>query len=395
MTSGIDDLYTWCVQNGAYGNILLEEWTGIDEFGNIIQMSDIGKSSRKKMIWKCSKGHEWSASITQRTYQKTKCRKCKRNLNRCKDTLSEWCLDNGAYGRQLISEFQGLDEQGNQYKITEIAKSSNIRILWKCSDEHEWYALVRDRVYGHNTCPICRSLLKWCKDNGDFGNMLHEEFTGLCDDGNTYNINELGSKSPRRMMWKCNKGHKWYTSIASRTSKYTKCPMCSTVGTSYPEQFLYRAILQIYPNTISRGKFQGIEYDITIPEENTCIEYSGIIWHADKLGRDQMKSDICKENNIRFIQIYAHTGQIDTEDIFDENIIIYKSDYNSIESHNKQLTEILEHILKQFGHHISEIDIEKAQTEAFNFMHNIESEQDIIEENTESTIGYQIKPEDF
>ena len=222
-----------------------------------------------------------------------------------------------------------------------------------------------------------QSLYDWCINNGEYGKKLLSEF-GNGNNSQLY-IDEQGNKktprdytygSNKKIKWTCSKGHEWYTANTYRTYYKSGCPYCNNIGTSYPEQFLYRALLQLYPNTISRGRYKGFEYDITIPEEKTCIEYSGINWHADRLDRDKIKVNICKEHNVRFIQVYEHYGELNTENIFDNDLIIYKVDTNR-NIHKKQLVYILDHILKSFGHSISEIDIEKAQTEAFNFMHNI------------------------
>ena len=261
-------------------------------------------------------------------------------------------------------------------------------MLWKCSKGHEWYARIVDRTLDKTKCPYClediraeinsKSQLKvgendldtWCKQNGQWGEKLNLEWTGICDDGKTYNINEVTKSSPRKMLWKCTKGHEWFSTIGNRTTLRNGCPYCNTKGTSYPEQFLYRALKQIYPQTISRGKFQDIEYDITIPEERTCIEYSGTYWHLDKLERDRMKADICEQYNMRFIQIYANYDSTNKEELYDKNLIIYTANTNKYIL-DKQLVNILNHILESFNHSIKEIDIEKAQTEAFNFMHDI------------------------
>ena len=312
-------------------------------------------------------------------------------LTQGENDLYTWCLQNGEYGQQLISEWTGQGEDGNQYEMNKVTKGIHTKMLWKCKKGHEWWSLIYHRIIGR-CCPKCHNeirselgvkshtkigkndLYTWCLNNGEYGQQLISEWTGQCDNKKDYIINNISYCSTRNMLWICKKGHHWYADIHTRT-RMVGCPFCSKVGTSYPEQFLYRALKQIYPQTISRGKYQGIEYDITIPEERTCIEYSGVFWHTEKLERDQRKLDICNEHNIKFIQIYSHNGVIDEGDIFTDDLIIYRMSNNS-DTHNAQLIIILDYILRLFHHNISEIDIEKAQTEAFNFMHNIEGNQE-------------------
>ena len=52
---GINDLYTWCLNNGEWGQQLLQEWTGFDEnnqFGMII-----AKKIFKNLLFLIAKGN--------------------------------------------------------------------------------------------------------------------------------------------------------------------------------------------------------------------------------------------------------------------------------------------------------------------------------------------------
>ena len=315
-------------------------------------------------------------------------------------TLYDWCQENGERGQQLLYEFgdgnnsqQFINEFGIILTPHSYSKCSHQKIKWTCKNNHSWYTRVGVRVNLKSNCPYCSNsersklyiktkvklgendLYTWCLNNGDFGQQIIQEWTGICNNGNHYEIKEVAKLSRLRVMWKCHKGHKWYVTITSRTLTRSKCPYCSIKGTSYPEQFLYRALLQIYPDTITRGRYNNIEYDITIPEEKTCIEYSGWGWHKNNIDRDLMKAQICKEHEIRFIQIYAHNGEFGDNDNYESDTMYYKVDHVN---NNEQLAKILKYIVESFGHSLDEIDIEKAKTEAFNFM------QSIDEDNTES-----------
>lgn len=373
-------LYDWCIENGEFGQRLINEWTGVCDDGNHYEMVEVSYGSAKQLKWKCLKGHEWYSQIKTRTRRKTGCQICgyQKTIRNNRGSLFDWCNNNGNYGKTILEQFTGLDENGYIIDIKNITQASNQNLKWKCSKGHEWWGLVSTITRGHG-CPYCsghkvteqNSLYNWCSNNGQFGQQLIKEWTGICEDNTHYEIDEVAKTTHKHMLWVCPKGHKWWARISDRVTSRTGCISCSNVGTSYPEQFLYRALKQIYPQTISRGKYNDIEYDITVPEERTCIEYSGAFWHSDKSERDQMKKNICKEHGIKLIQIYVHSGEIKDTDKYTSDLIIYKINNNK---HDEQLVEILVHILKSFNHSIDEIDIEKAQTEAFNFMHDIESE---------------------
>ena len=41
----------------------MNEWTGKCENGEHYRIDEVTRASGKKVIWKCSKGHEWIAAI--------------------------------------------------------------------------------------------------------------------------------------------------------------------------------------------------------------------------------------------------------------------------------------------------------------------------------------------
>lgn len=78
-------------------------------------------------------------------------------------------------------------------------------------------------------------------------------------------------------------------------------------GTSFPEQFIYRSLNQIFPETVNRFKdpMISMEYDIFVPELKLYIEYNGAAFHntEEKLKQDKIKRLHCEKQKITFIQI--------------------------------------------------------------------------------------------
>lgn len=183
--------------------------------------------------------------------------------------------------------------------------------------------------------------------------------------------------SNKKLKCICSKGHEWYAIIANRTFNKTGCLYCSTYGTSYPEQFIYHSLKQIYPSAENRCKVlksiqnpRGIEFDIGVPDIPLCIEYSPTYWHEGREERDQYKKGLCNQCGIRLIQI--------VEDSYDElsfkmepNYICFKMDENK---KDEILEIIVDHILKTLGHSISEIDLERVKQEAYESSKGIEKE---------------------
>ena len=384
-----NSLKTWCLNNGSFGEQLIKEWTGECTDGEHCKIDDVSFGSHKKFKWKCGEGHEWIADVIHRTFGRN-CPYCSGHRVSNESSLKTWCSNNGDFGKQLLSEWTGECDDGSHYRIDEVSFGSNKEFKWKCSEGHEWLADVHRRTARKSGCPYCfknsqseinakaklsdeNSLETWCKSNGSFGQQLKSEWTGLCEDGRRYAIDQVTRASRKKFKWRCSKDHEWYAAIYSRTARKQGCPNCNNQGTSYPEQFIYWSLKQIFPNTENRCKVlrspqnpKGVEFDIGISEIPLCIEYSPTCWHEGKEERDKYKKDLCEEYGVRLIQIVE-----DSYDILDSQMkpdyICFKMNYNQ---QDEILTKIVDHILKTLGHSISEIDIETVKKNAWDYSKN-------------------------
>ena len=180
----------------------------------------------------------------------------------------------------------------------------------------------------------------WCQSNGAWGQQLINEWTGLDENNQPISINNIAKTSGRKVKWKCIKGHEWIATVRNRAVNKSCCPYCNTAGTSFPEQYLYHALKQLYPNTENRCRVlksvenpQGIEYDIGIPDIPLCIEYSPTYWHEGKEEYDEYKKKVCLEHNIRLIQI--------VEDSYNELEHTATDNYMCFHMNQAKRTEIL------------------------------------------------------
>ena len=388
LQKGVNDLKTWCLDNGEFGLQLMNEWTGETENSEYIEIDNIARGNKTKVKWICSNGHEWFATILSRTYMKSGCPYC---LDKAKEKLSEenslktWCLQNGSWGEQLTQEWTGEVDDKKDVSLDEISFGSGKKAKWKCSQGHEWYVTINSRTSCKTGCPYCsydrvseeNSLKTWCLHNGEFGKQLISEWTGEVGDKKDVSLDEVTKASGKKAKWRCSKGHEWTATINRRTSVKTGCPFCNTKGTSYPEQFIYHSLKQLFPNTENRCKVlkspenpRGIEFDIGVPELKLCIEYSPTYWHQGREERDEYKKQVCKQFNVRLIQI--------VEDSFNELDFAMEPDYICFKMNQLFKDEILEtivdHILKSLGYSISEIDIEKVKKDTYESCKGIEND---------------------
>ncbi len=378
--SNKNSLKTWCLNNGSWGKQLMSEWTGECEDNQCYAIDQVSfGSSNKKFKWRCSKKHEWFAMVRNRTTQKQGCPYCSGNYASNENSLKTWCLSNGSFGKQLMSEWTGECTDGRHYKTDEVTRGSHKKFKWICSKGHEWTAQIINRTSLKHGCPYClrakpkkglNDLETWCLNNGSFGEQLKSEWTGICEDGAHYKIDEVSFGSYKKFKWKCSKRHEWLANVKDRTRQRQGCPCCTNIGTSYPEQFIYHSLKQIYPNTENRCKVlksqqntHGVEFDIGIPDIPLCIEYSPTYWHEGKEERDQYKKELCEQCGVRLIQIVEDSHD-ELEHITSDDYICFKMKYSQ---QDEILTEIVDHILKTLGHSISEIDIERVKKNAWDF----------------------------
>lgn len=404
LVSNKNSLSAWCQTNGEWGQQIIQEWTGLDENNNPININEVAYGSNKKVQWKCKEGHTWSATIFSRTNCKAGCSYCAGKKVSNKNSLLAWCQANREYGKKLLSEWTGLDENKKPIDINEVTRASRKRVYWKCKEGHEWLTAIGSRTVDKCGCKICgyktvskkirskllrigeNDLLTWCNKSGDLGKLLKEEWTGETEDGNIITMQDITyGNAMIKLKWKCSKGHVWLCIVRNRTYRKNCCPYCNPYGTSFPEQFIYHSLKQIFPNSISRGKYQGYEYDITIPELRLCIEYSGFIWHKDKLARDKEKEHLCKKHGVHFLQIYVHSGLknkkgFEIDEIYTKEKIIYKQNNNK-DLHKIQLILLIESILKHYApeHTIAEINFAQAESDSYAIMLGNTTEE---EENT-------------
>lgn len=394
LIKGKNDLETFCKQHSEYQK-LLTEFMNKDINDNKILPSEISRSNNDKVWWHCSNpdcNHEWLASPNSRTKSNrgSGCPACSgTRLIKGVNDLETFCKQHSEFSK-LLTEFMNEDIDGNRILPSEISRASDKKVLWHCSNpdcNHDWYTTIGSRTSAKSGCPICDNRRKaeaahlkgepldeWCDKQGAYGAKLKSEFIGLDKDNQPIKISEVSMGSHDAIQWKCNKCHKiWITSPNSRTKSKSGCPYCNICGTSFPEQYIYHSLKQLFPDTLNRAKdpIKNYEFDIAIPSLKLCIEYSGYNWHADNIKHDIEKEVHCKSHNVQFLQIYSHYGEIkDTDgdiaqDSYEKNQILYKVNTDKT-LHIIQLQQIIKFILQEYApnHSIEEINFELAERQA-------------------------------
>ena len=125
---------------------LMEEW---DYEKNIsINPKTLTFQSRKKVWWKCKKGHEWKAEIYERRHG-SDCPVCKRNVN--KHIVFEGINDLKTLRPDVSNEW---DYERNEIEPQQVMLNCNKKVWWICEKGHHWRASVQNRTNGTG-CPRC------------------------------------------------------------------------------------------------------------------------------------------------------------------------------------------------------------------------------------------------
>ena len=172
-------------------------------------------NSGKTVWWKCSKGHEWQATIQ----------------NRNKGSGCPYCFgriaikgenDLQTVNPNLAKEWS--NEKNKGLTPMDVLPNSDIKAWWKCNNGHEWQAIVGNRNKGQG-CPYCsgKKALKGYNDLQTVNPELAKEWN--YKKNGSLNPTNVTAGSNKKVWWKCKNGHVWQANICDR-NKGQGCPYC-------------------------------------------------------------------------------------------------------------------------------------------------------------------------
>ncbi len=251
---------------------------------------------------------------------------------------------------ELIKEWHPT-KNGN-LKPEDVTCSTNKKVWWIGECGHEWEACVSSRNKGSG-CPYClgKKVLSGFNDlkttNPDLASEWHPtKNIGLVDKyGNDISTPDKVRAGANKKAWwlgKC--GHEWKAFINNR-NRGANCPICNKeLFTSFSEQALFYYIKNCFNDAINSDmEAIGTELDIYIPSIHTAIEYDSYIWHKDikKIDVDKKRNEKCKQAGITLIRIREPKLVA-----FNDCVCFYRDDYNSSNSLDKVIYEVLSYIDK-------------------------------------------------
>lgn len=231
---------------------LCEEWD-YDKNGDL-KPSDIAKGSAVKVWWRCKKAHSWKASVSERS-KHIPCKECPYCSGRKISDLNRLSL----LRPDLCKEWNY--EKNGDLLPQNISYMSNKKVWWRCSENHEWMAVVSSRSMGRkcNKCHIGRT--DNVGRNLQLSPKLCREWDHVRNEGSRPENYSLGSHE--KVWWTCEFGHSWNAEIKSR-SRGNGCPYCygrytdnaNTLAFKAPqllEEWDWKLNAHLDPNKISFG----------------------------------------------------------------------------------------------------------------------------------------------
>lgn len=192
--------------------------------------------SHNRAWWKCDQGHEWEATIHNRT-EGTACPYCDGKRVGADNTLALKYPD-------LTREWHPT--KNGELTPYHVTPKSHTKVWWICGRGHEWKTRVSHRT-GGSGCPICYSDKRseiGSKRQFKTNESLADKYPDLSREWHPTKNGKLTPHdvtpgSNRKVWWKCSQGHEWTATIYNRRSG-TGCPYCAGKRASEDNNFAVR-----------------------------------------------------------------------------------------------------------------------------------------------------------
>ena len=195
---------------------LLREWH--PTLNGALTPSDVAPCSDKKLWWRCAKGHEWAARVSNRIAG-CGCPVCaNRKAEPGFNDLASVCPEAAA---------QWDAEKNGALTPRDVVACARRRVWWRCGKGHSWRATVDNRVSHGEGCPVCAGR-KTAAGENDLATLFPTIAAEFDPEKNApLDARQLSPHTNRKVWWRCGKGHSYSATVNSRTSRHTDCPYCT------------------------------------------------------------------------------------------------------------------------------------------------------------------------
>lgn len=181
-----------------------------------ISPESLSAGSGYKAWWLCEKGHSWQATVNHR-HNGTNCPYCANRL------VAKGDNDLTTTNPALATEWNY--ERNGALTPEDITGGSHCKVWWRCSNGHEWKAVIVSRAIGGYGCPCCagQSVITGVTDLATVRPDLAAQFDVERNAG--ISPSEICCASNKKYWWRCNLGHSWQAT--ANTRQKSGCPVCN------------------------------------------------------------------------------------------------------------------------------------------------------------------------
>lgn len=194
---------------------LAGEWS-YDKNGALTP-DQVSKGSRRRVWWRCEKGHEWRATVKSRSGG-SGCPICANKVIAIGEN------DLATTHPELARQWDG-DKNGALTPV-QVLSGSCKKVWWRCEKGHSWQAAISSRARGSG-CPVCAGKTVVPDEND-----LASAFPDIAAQWHPTKNGKLTPQactpaSNRRVWWICPLGHEYQAAIGARSVNGSDCPYCA------------------------------------------------------------------------------------------------------------------------------------------------------------------------
>lgn len=189
---------------------------------------DLGAGTRRKVWWRCDRGHEWQAAVSSRAAGAG-----------CPVCAGRAVIPGENDLASLFPEIAAQWHPTRNGVLTpeKLTPYSNRKVWWRCPLGHEYAAAVSARTMNGSDCPYCsgRKALPGFNDLATLEPKVAAQWHPTLNGALT--PEQVTTGSHKKVWWECPNGHIWKAVIYSRagpSSRKCGCPVCA--GRIQPER---------------------------------------------------------------------------------------------------------------------------------------------------------------
>ena len=170
---------TWCPDCAGVRRLTLEQMSEIAKSRGGTCLSNRYRNTATKLEWRCSTGHEWSATPLQ-------VRK------------GHWCPFCARVAPLNLPALQRIAAQKGGCCLSHVYVNSSHPVRWKCSVGHEWMARAHS-IRAGNWCPVCAHNQR----------LKLEEMRQTAKERGGRCLSTSYKNASTPLLWVCIHGHQW------------------------------------------------------------------------------------------------------------------------------------------------------------------------------------------